>query len=315
MKPGDFKKSRIGVLMGGLSKEREISLRTGRAVLTALRARDYDAFEIDCTRNLADQLSDRSIGVAFICLHGPYGEDGAVQGLLEWIQIPYTGSSVLASALGMDKMILNPIARDLGVRLPQEWYLDTAREGVETFVEELPDSYPVVVKPSREGSTINVGIVRKRGDLVPAIQNAMESDTKILVEEYIVGREVTLSIVNGRIFPIIEIIPKSGFYDYTAKYTKGMTEYICPASVSQKAEEFLRTWSLKLYHFLDCNGPVRFDYILKTSEGETPYFLELNTIPGMTETSLVPKAAAAAGIAFEELVEEILSSAKLHLKS
>lgn len=296
--------------MGGLSKEREISLRTGNAVLQALQKKGIPALAIDCGFNLTDQLSDAKIDCAFIALHGPLGEDGCIQGLLEWLQIPYTGSGVLASALGMDKAVLNRVSRDLEFLVPQEVIFDCRFETVSDFLNRFKGDLPVIVKPSREGSTINCTIVKEKGGLKGAIEKALQSDVKVLVEEYIKGKEVTIAVLNGKALPAIEIVPKSGFYDYTSKYTKGMTEYILPARVSQGCLENLSKISLSLYQTIDCSGVIRVDFIV-SDKGEKPFFLEVNTIPGLTETSLVPKAAAHAGISFEDLCEAILNDASL----
>ena len=308
-----MKNKKIGVLMGGISKEREISFKTGRAVLAALQRQGYQAFEIDAGIHLAEQLKTESVEIAFICLHGNFGEDGTVQGLLEWLGIPYTGSGVLASALAMDKAILNRLVAQVGVTIPREKVFVAGDETLDHFIHSCHDPLPLVVKPAREGSTINVSIVRKQTDLRAAVEQALQSDTKVLVEEFIVGKEITVSVLNGRALPIIEIAPKSGFYDYQSKYTKGMTDYIIPAGISEACQEKVQGISERLYRMIDCAGVVRADFMVQ-EKTEVPYFLEINTIPGMTETSLVPKAAAHAGINFDPLVVQILNGAALKIK-
>lgn len=300
----------VAVLMGGISKEREISLKTGTAVLNALKGAGYTAKGIDCTRRLPDQLKENKIEAAFIALHGPYGEDGAVQGLLEWLHIPYTGCGVLASALAMDKAVLNGLSRDFGFLVPKETVFDFRFEKIATFLARFKIPLPVVVKPSREGSSINIGIVREESKLKGALEKALQSDSKILVEEFIDGKEVTVSVLNGKALPSIEIVPKKGFYDYHNKYTKGMTEYIVPARISQKCQESINRVSEGLFRAIDADTFMRVDFIV-SHDRERPFFLEVNTIPGMTETSLFPKAAAAAGISFESLCEMILEKAAL----
>lgn len=296
--------------MGGISKEREISLKTGRGIFDALERKGYRVVAIDCTRDIVNQLKHEGIDVAFIALHGAYGEDGSLQGLLEWLQIPYTGSGVLASALAMDKAVLNGLSRDLGFLAPQEEIFDARFETADVFLARQAIPCPLVVKPSREGSTINMTIVRKKEDLKTALQQALKSDCKILVEEFIAGKEVTVSVLDGRALPSIEIAPKSGFYDYQSKYTKGMTDYILPARVSEECQKTLARVSEKIFRRIDCSGVIRADFMVGHDE-EKPYFLEVNTIPGMTETSLVPKAAAHAGISYDALCETILEGACL----
>ena len=310
-----WKGKKIGVLMGGWSKEREISLRSGKAVYEAICRRGYNAISIDCDKNLPAQLKNHSVDVAFVMLHGNFGEDGCVQGMLEWMGIPYTGSRVLASSLCMDKAVLNRLVRFFDITLPREVLYE---EGV-----QIPFSLPWIVKPSREGSTINIRIVKKESELASAIQTARESDSKILVQEYIQGREMTVSVLNGKSLPVIEIAPKSGFYDFESKYTKGKTEYLVPAPIPQDAQKNMQTISETLFKELDCSGVVRVDFILgsatpfkgsathcKGTQSPQPHFLEVNTIPGMTETSLVPKAAKAVGIEFDDLVEQMLEGAR-----
>lgn len=307
---GIYKNKKVGVLMGGFSPEREISLKTGGAVEGALKGRGYDTVAIDCTPRLARQLREAGVEVAFVALHGPYGEDGCVQGLLEWLQIPYTGSGPLASALCMDKAVLNGLSRDLGVCLPAESVWDARHESEGAFLARLGLKPPVVVKPSREGSSINITLVRDRSELSQALKRALASDSKILVQEYVEGKEVTVSVLKGQSLPSVEIVPKKIFYDYDAKYTKGMSEYVVPARLSEPCLKELASVSEKLFRAIDCSGFIRVDFIVGR-EREKPYFLEINTIPGMTETSLFPKAAKAAGIDFEELCEILLDDASL----
>ena len=317
---GKWQNKKVGLLIGGLSKEREISLRTGKAIFEALQKKNYSTVAIDVNRQITDQLQKEAIDVAFIALHGTYGEDGSIQGLLEWLEIPYTGSGVLASALAFDKAVLNSLSRDLGFLVPQEMIFDKRFETIDYFISKFHSHsttptllhFPVMVKPSREGSTINATIVHEEKEFKPALEKALQSDCKVLVEEFIKGKEVTVSILNGKALPSIEIAPKSGFYDYQSKYTKGMTEYILPARVSKECDQKMAQISEKLFRAIDCAGVARADFIVQGKE-EKPYFLEINTIPGMTETSLVPKAAAHAGIGFGDLCETILEGANLKI--
>jgi len=243
---GKWKNKKVGVLMGGISKEREISLRGGKAVYEALSRKGYDVVAIDCDWKAVDRLKTEKVEAAFIVLHGPYGEDGCIQGLLEWLRIPYTGSGVLASALAMDKAVLNSLGRDLGLTLPKETIFDARHENLDEFLLKQV-GFPVIVKPSREGSTINVTIVKKKDHLENAITQALKSDCKVLIEEFIQGKEVTVAVLNGKALPSIEIVPKSGFYDFQSKYTKGMTDYILPARVSKHCIEKINEISERIF--------------------------------------------------------------------
>jgi D-alanine-D-alanine ligase len=304
-----WKGKKIGVLMGGITKEREISLRTGNAISGALKRLGYDVVDIDVGSDLIERIKRERIDVAFIALHGKFGEDGCVQGLLEMMRIPYTGGGVLGSSVGMDKIVCDMVALQLGIPVPREQCFNIKEETPETFIQRLTIPCPVIVKPSREGSTINVTIVNRPEELLQALLTASKSDEKIIVQEYLCGKEITVGLLNGRALPPLEIAPKSGFYDYTSKYTKGMTEYIVPARISQNAAEKISDWSVAIFKAIDCSGAARCDYIV--GENDRAHFLEINTIPGMTELSLVPKAAAHIGISFDELVLEILNAAEL----
>ena len=297
--------------MGGITREREISLRTGNAISASLRRMGYDVVDIDVGSDVVDRLKSEKIDVAFIALHGKFGEDGCIQGLLEMMRIPYTGGGVLGSSVGMDKVVCDMVAMQLGIPIPREECFNINEDTTDSIVARLTVPYPVIVKPSREGSTINMTIVKKMDDLPGAIETAAKSDEKIIVQEFIAGKEITVGILNGRPLPPLEIAPKSGFYDYTSKYTKGATEYILPARIPQKVAEKIQDWSVAVFEALDCTGTARCDYIV--GENDRAYFLEINTIPGMTELSLVPKAAAHIGINFDMLVEEILGTASLKI--
>ncbi len=298
----------IGVLMGGISAEREISLRSGEAITKALRDSGYDVCPIDVGHDIAERLISKQLGVAFIALHGRFGEDGTIQGMLEIMGIPYTGSGVLASALSIDKIISKLIFRAHAIPTPASHILHEA-EGVKEAAEKVNFPFPIVVKPSSEGSTIGVTIVHDKEGLAQAIEQARRYDHRLLLEEYIKGREITLGVLNGRPLPIIEIAPKGGFYNYRAKYTKGETEYILPPRIPHKAYEEAERIGLEAYRALGCEGCARVD--MMAGENGKIFVLEVNSMPGMTETSLVPKAAHSAGIDFPELVERILKVASL----
>jgi D-alanine-D-alanine ligase len=307
----NFKGKKIGVLLGGLSSEREISLRSGKAVAEGLRKKGYSVTEIDVDISLPEKLKSQEIEVAFIALHGRYGEDGAVQGLLEMMKIPYTGSGILASALAMDKILTKRILQERGFLTPAFAYFDTNRTTAKEFARTLVLTFPGIVKPACEGSTIGITIVKESKELEPALLAAAEYDSKILVEEFVQGVEVTCGVINGEALPLIEVVPKSGFYDFHSKYTKGATEYILPARISDKLSQEIQEMTLEIYLELGCEGVARADYIIDSEQ--KAFFLEINTIPGMTETSLIPKAAAYRGVTFEDLAEKILDSARRKL--
>ncbi|MBI2981444.1 MAG: D-alanine--D-alanine ligase [Deltaproteobacteria bacterium] len=290
--------------MGGLSKEREISLRSGRAVALALKNRGYPVVEIDAGRDLPQRLAAEKIDQAVIMLHGRWGEDGTVQGMLEVMGIPYSGSGPLASAISLDKELTKRIVAQAGIRTPR-WQVISSKDLQSGVALSLP--LPVIVKPNHEGSTIGITIVKEMKNLMPALAESAKHDATTLVEEFISGKEITVGIVDGKPLPPLEIVPKSGFYDFQAKYTKGMTEYIVPARISKEAAREMTGMTVKVYELLRLCGIARADFIL----GELPCFLEVNSIPGMTETSLVPKAAAAVGISFEDLCEFLVKGASL----
>ena len=286
--------------MGGLSSEREISLRSGNAILESLVRSGYGAIAVDVDRDIAKRLRQEAIEVAFIALHGRWGEDGTIQGLLEILGIPYTGSGVLGSSVSMDKAIMKLLLKSLGVATPE--YV------VCRSPEEAHFPLPLVVKPAREGSTIGISIVREEKEKKDALTSAFRFDSKLLLERYIAGREITIGIVNGTALPVVEVRPASGFYDFTAKYTKGMTEYLVPAKLDERVEREAYDQALRIWNSWELAGCVRIDMLL---DGETPSIIDVNTSPGMTESSLVPKAWAHLGRSFDELVEEILMKAGL----
>ncbi len=293
-------RKKTGVLMGGVSAEREISLASGQAVLASLVRCGYQAVGIDVGRDLPDRLKEEEVEVAFIALHGRWGEDGTVQGLLEMTAIPYTGSGVLGSALAMDKCLGKLLL--MGLDIPTPAYAVCRSESDVDF------PLPFIVKPAREGSTVGISIVRREDEIGRAIRTAFEHDSKLLIEQYVTGREITVAVVNGRTLPIVEVRPKSGFYDYASKYTKGMTEYFVPAELTPEVVEKARNAALAVWREFDLAGCARIDMIVQR---DVPLVIDVNTSPGMTETSLVPKAWRQLGSTFDQLVEEILRGAAL----
>ena len=312
---------KIVVLMGGRSPEREISLRTGAGVGRALAALGHEVFPLDTGTVGADVESllraiPKSTDLAFIALHGGDGENGTVQAFLDLKQMPYTGSGVLASALAMDKAISKRIFLQEGIPTP-EWLERWAPEDTgqrwhpEIGAEEIArlGGYPVVVKPNDQGSTVGVTVVGEPSGLKDALETARAYGRLVLIERFIPGREVTVAVLNGRALPVVEIIPQGGFYDYEHKYTAGASRYEVPARLSPEASERLLSIGLRAYRALRASGVARVDFRLH--DDGTPYCLEVNTVPGMTEMSLVPKAAAAAGLSYEDLVRAIVESAPL----
>jgi D-alanine-D-alanine ligase len=295
-----MKDKKIGVLMGGKSSEREISLKSGKAILQGLIRSGYTAVGLDAGHDLVENLKKQKVQVVFIALHGRWGEDGTVQGLLEMMGIPYTGSGVLGSAIAMDKAIMKMLLDRIGLPTPAYAVChagDKARFPV-----------PFVVKPANEGSTIGISIVRKTAEKDGAIKNALKYDKKVLIEQYIKGEEITVGIANNEVLPVIEVKPLKGFYDFEAKYTKGMTEYIIPAKISKKVEKKAQDYALTVYKAFGLSGCARIDMMV---DGDIPLIIDINTSPGMTETSLVPKAWEYLGRSFDGLVEEILKGASL----
>jgi D-alanine-D-alanine ligase len=304
------KSKKIGVLYGGLSAEREVSLKSGAAVLQALVTQGYTAVGIDVGRDLADVLKREGIEVAFIALHGRYGEDGCVQGLLELLQIPYTGSGVLASALAMHKLYSKQAFAASGIlTAPFRCY----RRNEVVTLADLPFGLPLVVKPVQEGSSVGVSIVKEETQLTAALELAFRHDDEILVEQYIKGQEVQIGILDGKPVGAIEIVPKNEFYDFESKYTDGMAEHIFPARLDQALYEKAQQVGLAAHRSLGCKGYSRVD-LLVTSTGDC-YVLEVNTLPGMTALSLLPEIAAkGAGLSFGALVSQIIESAALSIK-
>ena len=297
---------RIAVLMGGLSAEREVSLRTGNAVLRALQGRGLDAVAIDAGRDLPLRLQEAGVQIAFIALHGRYGEDGTVQGLLELLQIPYTGSGVLASSVAMNKLVTKQILMHHGVATPA--FAVYRKDNDQVAFVAACQAYPLVTKPAREGSTIGVSVVRDAESLQAGLEEALRHDDLVLVEEFIAGAEVTVGVLGEQPLPVVQVVPKGGFYDYQSKYMPGQTEYLLPAPLPAAVYARLQAEAVAACQALGCRGAARVDFMVR---GEELFCLEVNTIPGMTETSLLPKAAGAAGIPFDELVLRILADAGL----
>jgi D-alanine-D-alanine ligase len=300
---------KVGVLMGGRSAEREVSLKSGAAVLAALRRRGVDAHAFDPAQHTLTELEQAGFDRVFLILHGRGGEDGTLQGALEVMGIPYTGSGVMASALGMDKWRSKLVWQGAGLPVPAYRLLD-AQSDFEAVEAEL--GLPLFVKPACEGSSVGVSKVKTPGGLRAAYAEAARHDTLVLAERFLGGGEYTVAILGDgaqmQALPVIRIVPATEFYDYEAKYFRDDTRYLCPAGLSDEQEASLRELARRAYAVLGCRGWGRVDILL--DEAGRPHLLEINTAPGMTDHSLVPMAARAAGMDFDELCLRILALAR-----
>ncbi|MFA9461414.1 D-alanine--D-alanine ligase [Thiohalorhabdus methylotrophus] len=293
----------VAVLYGGPSAERAISLKSGEAVAGALERRGHAVARIDAGRDLPERLRESGADRAWVALHGPFGEDGVVQGCLETMGLAYTGSGVLGSALAMDKLRSKRVWQ--AAELPTPPVVDLGLEPLETVPARL--GWPVMVKPARSGSSLGMA----RADGPEALRTAWESarsyDDTVFAESWVDGVEVTVGVLEGEALPVLRLEVQRGFYDYTAKYESGAgTQYLHPTGLGAEVEEFCQSVALDAFRALDCRGWGRVDMMVGESGVQV---IEVNTIPGMTEHSLVPKAAAHAGIGFDELVERILGAA------
>ena len=295
---------KVAVLLGGSSAEREVSLMSGSGVLAALQARGVDAEAFDPAERTLDAL--KAFDRVFIALHGRGGEDGTIQGALELMGIPYTGSGVMASALGMDKWRTKLLWRAVGLPIPA-FMLLTADSDFDAVERQL--GLPLFVKPACEGSSIGVVKVRAAGELAAAYREAAKYDTLVLAEQAVLGGEYTCTIVGDEALPIIKIEPATEFYDYEAKYLRDDTQYRCPCDFSPEREVELRSMALEAFRVLGCRGWGRVDFLM--DEAGRAYLLEANTSPGMTSHSLVPMAARVAGMSYEDLAVRVLSLAAL----
>ncbi len=295
--------------MGGLSPERKVSLTSGQEIFNALKSKGLNATLVDVDHNIGASLAERKIDLAWIALHGTFGEDGTIQGILEYLKIPYTGSGVLGSAVAYNKVVSKEIFMERGI--PTALYQVIHAEDRNRVMPKL--DFPVVVKPSDQGSSIGVSIVRSESKWETALDLAFDVSEEVLIEKYIAGKLLAVGMNGPQPMPIVEIVPKSGFYDYEAKYTAGKTDYVCPAELTPEAVDRCNDTAVRVFKALKGRGFPRVDLIL--DENGTPYVLEMNTIPGMTPTSLLPMAARKAGLEFDELVIEILKRAQLDYKN
>lgn len=292
---------KVAVLLGGRSAEREISLKSGNSVLNALRSKGVDAHPFDPAEQSMEALLQQQFDRVYITLHGRYGEDGTVQGALELMGLPYTGSGVLASALAMDKWRTKLLWEAVGISSPRSIVLN-AESNFDEVVSTL--GLPLIVKPAHEGSTIGLTKIKHEKDLLAAYQLAAKHDFLVLAEEFISGKELTVGILGTMPLPLVRIEVAGELYDYQAKYLSNDTHYFCPSGLPDDEEKAIQAKALQAYQVLGCKGWGRIDLILDSNG--VPYFLEANTSPGMTDHSLVPMAAKEAGITFEDLVLKIL---------
>ncbi|MFZ6718687.1 D-alanine--D-alanine ligase [Undibacterium sp. Ji49W] len=306
---------KVGVLFGGRSAEREISIMSGTGVLQALLSKGVDAHPFDTAERNIAELAAEKFDRVFIALHGRYGEDGSLQGVLEQLNIPYTGSGVMASAIAMDKIFTKRIWQTHGLPTPAYAVLTA-----ETELRRVPDELglPLIIKPPHEGSTIGITKVKGYSDMQEAYALAAQFDEVVLAEEFVEGRELTVAILGkGRqayALPITEIVAPEGNYDYQNKYFTDNTKYLCPAPLDQTLTDEIRKMAVDAYLSLDCEGWARVDVLLRKSDNK-PFLLEINTSPGMTGHSLVPMAAKAVGMSYEDLCVEILRTASLKIRS
>jgi D-alanine-D-alanine ligase len=292
------------VLLGGLSSERAVSLKSGHAVADALREIGYEVVELDADREIDRRIRESAIDVAFPVLHGRWGEDGCIQGLLEYLGVPYCGPSVFAAALTMDKEFTRTVLDQHGVPVPRGRTLRRVED-----VSGIAVPGPWVVKPVREGSSFGVTMVDDALELPAAVAAALALDDRALVEERIAGPELTVSVLENRALPVVEIAPKQGFFDFERKYTKGMTEYFVPARIDPGLAQHVQAIALSAAQVTGCTDSCRVDVMGGGPSG--PRVLEVNTIPGMTGTSLLPMAARAVGIEFPALCDRLLRRARL----
>lgn len=296
---------KIALLAGGTSSEREVSLKGAEAVKKAFKKLGHKFEFFDPAKDLPILAQKvKEFDCAFLVMHGPGGEDGTLQGFLDSINLPYQGAGVLGSALAMHKGLSKEIYKNTGLKVPEGkvFFRDEDFENIKKYAEKL--GYPLVVKPATQGSSVGLSIVKKEEELKPACQKAFEIDNEILLEEYLKGREITVGVLENKPLPVVEIIPKfSEIFDYKTKYTPGFAEEICPANLPQEITEKAQEYALKAHKALRLRHYSRTDMIVVENE---VYVLETNTIPGMTETSLLPLSAKVAGYSFEELIQKLL---------
>jgi D-alanine-D-alanine ligase len=300
-KPEEF--GRVAVLMGGSAAERKVSLDSGAAVFAALQRKGIDAIAIDVTGSAIDALAGQRIDRVFNIVHGRGGEDGVLQALLEVMEIPYTGSGVLASALSMDKMRTKLCWLGYGLPTPKSYLLKSI-DDLDICIEKL--GFPVIVKPANEGSSIGMSKANNKDELAKALQVAAKFNCDIFAESWVVGQEYTVGLLNGEALPVIRLETPNAFYDYEAKYISNTTKYHCPSGLNADQEKQLQQLAVKAGEVVGIKGWARVDVFI--NESGQPQLIEINTVPGMTDHSLVPMAAKQSGVEFDELVWRILET-------
>jgi len=295
---------KIGVLLGGNSAEREVSLASGKAISAACKELGHDVLDLDPQFDVRLLVSDLlTVDLVFNGLHGGDGENGVIPGFLQSLGVKYTGSKTEASAICMDKRISKALVHRKDLLTPN--WVSLANNDPLPSVGDMV--FPVVIKPNDQGSTIGLTVVKDESELDDAIELARQFANVVLIEEFIVGKEITVTVIGDKAYPIVEIVPSHGLYDYECKYNQGMTEYFCPANIDKDLTKAIQESALKIHKLLGCRHYSRADFRL--DENGKAWFLELNTLPGMTETSLVPKAAKASGLSFPELIQTIINEA------
>ena len=305
-----MKDKHIIVLMGGPSAEAEVSRRTGAAIAEALISKGYHVSTLELNpRTVLQDIENLKGDVVFNAIHGRYGEDGALQGVLEMAEIPYTGSGIMAHSVGMNKKVSKDVFKGAHIPTAESISYNGNLQSKEDIIKDIESKFslPVVLKPATQGSSIGVTIVKEEDQLTKAVTEALTYDPILVVEQYLNGREFTVSVLDGKALAIIEIRPHSGEYDYTSKYTAGATDYLVPAPISADMTKEMQAIGELVYREVQASGAIRVDVM--TDDKDNMYVLEYNTIPGMTATSLVPKAAKEVGIDFPELCEKILLTA------
>ncbi|MFC7391539.1 D-alanine--D-alanine ligase family protein [Scopulibacillus cellulosilyticus] len=296
---------KIAVIYGGTSSEREVSLSTGKGVMEALERKGHEVVGVDFDPENLNEIIKLNVDLVFIGLHGKYGEDGRIQGLLDILKIPYVGSGVMASSIAMDKARAKVLFKNAGIRTAEGC---SVRKG--QSYQSSPFGYPVVIKPNSEGSTIGLTIAENDEQFQKGIQTALKYDETALIETFIDGKELTVSVLGKgeeiKALPVVEIVPKNKFYDYEAKYAPGMSTHYVPARIQDDVTKKLQKWSVLAHRQLGCETYSRVDFILP-NDGSEPVILEVNTLPGMTPTSLFPDAANAVGISYDDMIEQLVN--------
>jgi len=306
---------KIAVLYGGVSGEREVSLSSGKGIIAALQKNNHHVIGIDFNPNRMQEIIELDVDLVFIGLHGKFGEDGRIQGLLDMLNIPYVGSDVLSSALAMDKQQAKRVFKTNGIPVAKSnIYYVTKQINKQHLVAQIKAEFtpPFVIKPNREGSTLGITIIENQDQVPDALDNAFASDDVVLVEEFIKGKELTIPVLGAlgeeRALPVIEIIPKNDFYDYESKYAEGGSEHIIPARIDEETTKRIQEYAVLAHQSLGCETYSRVDFIL--TDDHIPMILEVNTLPGMTPTSLFPDAAKATGMSYEQMIETFVQLSK-----